>query len=53
MPVGLQLLGRPWDEASLLYVASVVESLVKDQQRAPRVLYDALAAARARKPSLE
>ena len=29
LPIGLQLMGQPWEEASLLYASSVLESAVK------------------------
>ena len=42
LPIGLQLMGKPWEEASLLYVTSVLESAVKPLLRMPAVSYDLL-----------
>ena len=35
-------MGRPWEEASLLYTSSVLESAVKHLMRMPTVSYDLL-----------
>ena len=35
-------MGRPWDEGSLLYAASVIEDAVRDNLRLPGVRYDVL-----------
>lgn len=40
LPVGLQLMGRAWEEALLLRLARVVESAV--ERRAPKVHFDLL-----------
>ena len=42
MPIGLQLMGRPWAEASLLYAGSVLEAAVRPLIRLPSVSYDVL-----------
>ena len=42
MPIGLQLMGRPWSEASLLYAGSVLESAVRPLIKMPGVSYDIL-----------
>jgi Asp-tRNA(Asn)/Glu-tRNA(Gln) amidotransferase A subunit family amidase len=43
MPIGLQLIGRPYEEALLLHSASVVEVLCREQcRRLPAVSYDVL-----------
>ncbi len=42
MPIGLQLMGRPWGEASLLYAGSVLESAVAPLLKLPRHRYDVL-----------
>ncbi|CAL8466609.1 g6145 [Coccomyxa elongata] len=42
MPIGLQLMGRPWCEASLLYAGSVLESAVRPLIKMPGVSYDLL-----------
>ncbi|KAH7434225.1 hypothetical protein KP509_06G006500 [Ceratopteris richardii] len=40
MPIGLQLIGSPWAEATLLWVASAIEKLTVARQ--PEVFYDLL-----------
>ncbi len=42
LPVGVQLLGRPWEEATLLRLAAVIERSV--ERRPPRVRYRLLGA---------
>ena len=42
MPIGLQLMGRPWSEASLLYAGSVLEAAVRPLIKLPRHSYDVL-----------
>lgn len=42
MPVGLQLMGKPWCEGSLLYAGSVLESAARPLFRMPKVCYDVL-----------
>jgi Asp-tRNA(Asn)/Glu-tRNA(Gln) amidotransferase A subunit family amidase len=42
LPIGLQLIGRPWSEATLLQVAAAIERLCSPFQRQPEVLYDLL-----------
>jgi Asp-tRNA(Asn)/Glu-tRNA(Gln) amidotransferase A subunit family amidase len=44
LPIGLQLIGRPWGEASLLRVASAVEELCLKKRNRPSVFYDILKA---------
>ena len=46
LPIGLQLMGKPWEEASLLYVTSVLESAVKPLLKMPAVSYDLLSSQR-------
>ncbi|GLJ30072.1 hypothetical protein SUGI_0594660 [Cryptomeria japonica] len=41
LPVGLQLIGRPWAEATLLRLASAIEELAPPQKR-PAVFFDFL-----------
>lgn len=41
LPIGLQLIGRPWAEATLLRLASAIEELAPSQKR-PAVFYDVL-----------
>ncbi|KAI4988755.1 hypothetical protein ZWY2020_036072 [Hordeum vulgare] len=42
LPIGLQLIGRPWGEASLLSVASAVEELCLKKRNRPSTFYDIL-----------
>lgn len=42
LPIGLQLIGRPWSEATLLHVAAVIERLCSSFREPPDVLYDLL-----------
>ncbi|TVU38314.1 hypothetical protein EJB05_11676, partial [Eragrostis curvula] len=44
LPIGLQLIGRPWGEASLLRLASAVEELCLKKRNRPSVFYDILKA---------
>lgn len=44
LPIGLQLIGRPWGEASLLRVASAVEELCLKRRNRPSTFYDTLKA---------
>lgn len=47
MPIGLQLVGRAWQEATLLYVSSVVEAAQHQAHalRMPQVCHSAVSAA--------
>lgn len=40
LPVGIQLIGRPWDEAGLLYAAQVIEDARKEHMRFPMISVD-------------
>lgn len=42
MPIGIQLLGRPWSEATLLRVAFVIEKLFASDLKQPDVFYNLL-----------
>lgn len=42
LPIGLQLIGRPWSEATLLRLASVIEKLCASKSKKPAVFYDVL-----------
>nr|DAD22214.1 TPA_asm: hypothetical protein HUJ06_023677 [Nelumbo nucifera] len=42
LPVGLQLIGRPWGEASILRLASAVEELCEKSRKKPAIFYDIL-----------
>ncbi|KAK2987419.1 hypothetical protein RJ640_018556 [Escallonia rubra] len=42
LPIGLQLIGRPWGEASILRVAAAVEELCANPKKRPLQYYDIL-----------
>ncbi|KAK1291175.1 Fatty acid amide hydrolase [Acorus calamus] len=42
LPIGLQLIGRPWGEANILRLASAVEELCLPSRRRPSKFYDIL-----------
>lgn len=42
LPIGLQLIGRPWAEASILRLASAVEELCSTSKKRPASFYDIL-----------
>ncbi|KAL1823009.1 hypothetical protein ACET3Z_009787 [Daucus carota] len=42
LPIGLQFIGKPWSEASLIYIAYAVQALCAAEYRKPRVFYDHL-----------
>ncbi|OVA10052.1 Amidase [Macleaya cordata] len=42
LPIGLQLIGRPWAEASVLRLASAVEELCAESRKRPSTFYDIL-----------
>ncbi|XP_057976848.1 fatty acid amide hydrolase [Malania oleifera] len=44
LPIGLQLIGRPWGEASILCLASAVEELCAGSKKRPASFYDILKA---------
>ncbi|XP_074580544.1 fatty acid amide hydrolase-like [Curcuma longa] len=46
LPIGLQLIGRPWNEATILRVAAAVEELCSGSRRRPSQFYDILNQAR-------
>ncbi len=37
LPIGLQFIGKPWAEATLLRMASCMESAYREKQRAPAI----------------
>lgn len=44
LPIGLQLIGRPWGEASILRVASALEGLCAESRKKPSTFYEILKA---------
>ncbi|CAA6657836.1 unnamed protein product [Spirodela intermedia] len=42
LPIGLQLIGRPWGEATILRAAAAVEELCSGSRRRPAAFYDVL-----------
>lgn len=42
LPIGLQLIGRPWCEASILHLAAAVEELCSTTKKRPLQYYDML-----------
>lgn len=40
LPIGLQFIGRPWSEASLIQIAFAVQALCISEYRKPEVFYD-------------
>lgn len=44
LPIGLQLIGRPWGEASILRMAAAVEKLSSENRGRPSTFYDVLRA---------
>lgn len=42
LPIGLQFIGRPWAEATLLHIAYAVQALYAWNYRKPKVYYDLL-----------
>ncbi|CAO2827361.1 unnamed protein product [Amaranthus hypochondriacus] len=42
LPIGLQFIGRPWAEATLLHIAFAVQAVCKSEYRKPEVFYDLL-----------
>ncbi|KAI4299200.1 hypothetical protein L6164_032681 [Bauhinia variegata] len=44
LPIGLQLIGRPWGEATILRLASAVENLSGESRKRPITYYDVLKA---------
>ncbi|KAK7328058.1 hypothetical protein VNO77_22154 [Canavalia gladiata] len=44
LPIGLQIMGRPWAEATILRIASAVEKLCGESKKRPVSYYDVLRA---------
>ncbi|KAL2342026.1 hypothetical protein Fmac_009966 [Flemingia macrophylla] len=42
LPIGLQIMGRPWAEATILRIASAVEKLCNESKKRPVSYYDVL-----------
>ncbi|KMZ67995.1 Fatty acid amide hydrolase [Zostera marina] len=45
LPIGIQLIGRPWGEATILRVASAIEKLCLSSRKRPGVFFDVLSSA--------
>lgn len=42
LPIGLQFIGRPWSEATLLHLAYAIQAVISKSYTKPRVFYDLL-----------
>lgn len=42
MPIGLQIMGKPWGEAALLHAGSVLEAVLGPKMKLPQVHFDVL-----------
>ncbi|KAG6551002.1 hypothetical protein Mapa_007235 [Marchantia paleacea] len=42
LPIGIQLMGRPWAEATLLQLAFAIEAISSTMRRRPTIFYDLL-----------
>ncbi|KMZ61937.1 hypothetical protein ZOSMA_49G00050 [Zostera marina] len=42
LPIGIQLIGRPWGEANLLRVAYAIEELCLSSRKKPSIFYDVM-----------
>lgn len=42
LPIGLQFIGKPWSEASLIFIAYAMQVLCASEYRKPKVFYDLL-----------
>jgi Asp-tRNA(Asn)/Glu-tRNA(Gln) amidotransferase A subunit family amidase len=42
LPIGLQFIGRPWSEATLIHIASAMQVLCRAKYRKPEIFYDLL-----------
>lgn len=42
LPIGLQLIGKPWSEATLIHIAYAIQVLHKTEHKTPKVFYDLL-----------
>ncbi|KAK7282242.1 hypothetical protein RIF29_10872 [Crotalaria pallida] len=42
LPIGLQFIGRPWSEATLMHLAYAVQDLCMSENKKPEVYYDLL-----------
>ncbi|XP_031127238.1 fatty acid amide hydrolase-like isoform X1 [Ipomoea triloba] len=42
LPIGLQLIGRPWGEATIMQLAAAVEEICPETKKKPAIFYDIL-----------
>nr|GMC89628.1 fatty acid amide hydrolase-like [Ipomoea batatas] len=42
LPIGLQFIGRPWGEATILQLAAAVEEICPETKKKPAIFYDIL-----------
>ncbi|KAG2399354.1 Fatty acid amide hydrolase [Vigna angularis] len=42
LPIGLQFIGRPWSEATLIHLAFAVQAICMSEYKKPKVYYDLL-----------